>query len=667
MDWMNVAAIILGALLGLFSNQIYNTIGNKLKNVAAVLAKESPWIKQLLLRTFLIFAGALYVFSYFLSIILRKLTRSIKGVIISFLILIFVYSMLWYLAGLKTDSNPGIIDWLYRMAGYTSPDDHLSLGLFSMGTTVLTFQLTATLTLFYFIFREQRTASISSVHVNSNSIIVFIVVAIVTIFMGTHLSSMIGRDVSVTEASGIKVSLSFSSLHAGRILAWGLLLVCAFILGIRAVLRLIQNLKIKKMLDDLILYISKQLSILRFTPLPQHRKKIYANLVTSVESLQQLMSMAVDKGMEESYISNRKKWGTLLSNLLCSPRLKDLDNTVISEFLLKRDGKKYDDLFRFILKSQTAIIMVLIKNHKIEEANNSVDLFFELKPSENELHIGYFNALQELALLMYANDVIGLEPIFKGLESIAIADEETVRNGIYIIYKSLINKAVAKNDVKMLSSIVYSMTKTLDQTEEAELKPDPSYKFLQLKSNISLIEEDLDTYTYCVIFIVLQAALKSVELAHYSCTGFLVKFIVTAFKCQYLNEAYSVFTENGGANNPYLGQRENFSKINVSFNFNEKTLGYCQKKLTILLYGQQQYVVERRIDFGEVPKSYLDICHLNCNYIDYLFDKIEASKSKYGLLFLEEKKQHKEITYFEELKNEIRLHIGVQDELEMVT
>lgn len=640
MTWIHILSIIAGVLYGIFSSHLKRYFLRMIEKITQWLTKLFPPLKRYFLWSVIFFAEVAFVLTFVRTQIARLLTRSLFGIITASIILVIIYSFIWYYTGFINDPTQDFLTSLYEFMGYTEPDEYISIGIFNIGTKVLMFQLTATLTLFYFIYREQRSASISSIRINSNTIVVFIIFTVITMFLGVHLGSSINRDILQSSRINEKfvADLAISSDQVGRIITWGILFLSSVLIGIRTVIHLVLNLSIRNMLSDIIHYIRSELFILRFIHLSSQRKYIYSNLFSSVESLQQLMSMGIDKGMDEAYASCRKEWDKLLADLLQSPRFNSLDNTVISEYLLNQDEDKFEALYNLILKNQTALIMVLVKNHKIEEALNGIKLFLSLNPSQVKLRFGYLNALQELAMLMYSNDSIGLEPIFEGLEKLAIEDGGD-HNGINIIYKCLINKAIIKNDVKMLSSISYSMSKASGFYENNNLKIDSNIRLLQMKNNISigLKESSKDTLMHCIIYIFLQATLKSIELSHYACTGFLIKFLVTSFKSHLLNESFFAFTKNEGENNPYLKQREVFSKINVSFNFNQKTSDYCHKKLTILLYAQQKYVVDRKIDFGEVPKSFIDISHVNCNYVDYLFEKIDAAKSKYGLLFLDDK------------------------------
>ncbi|GAA4828181.1 hypothetical protein GCM10023310_01140 [Paenibacillus vulneris] len=634
------------------------------KRIAGMVTKYIPFLNRIFLASLVLSVQVIFIVTFIRLTITKVLTRSFVGAVSFSLVLAMLYYLFWNITGQIHDTGQQVLKDIYQLADFPQVNDYITLGLLSSGTKVLSFQLTATLTLFYFIYREQRSASISNILSKSSSLFWFIVLTFFTIPYGVHVSKVINQNItelfSNASTLGIKasVTLQYSSENIGRFLFWAFLFFVSLLTGIRMIIQLIKNLNVRNMIGDTIPHIQNQIFYLRFAVINKHRRQIFENLYSSVESLHQLLFMIVEKNMDEAYRSSYKKWVALLADLMMSPRLIDMDSRVIIEYLLEKNEDETEKLYTSILKNTVSLIMVLIKNHKIEEAQEAIELLFELNPSEVKLRFIFLNVIQELSLLMYSNDSIGLKPILDGLENLASDDGGVDQNGINLIYKCLLNKATEKNDVKMLSSISYSMFKCVDHFDKTKLNLDPGLKLLQIKSRITVgpKNDKTDQFMKCVIFILLQAILKSIELSHYSCTGFLIKFMVTSFRSSLVNQTYSVFIKNGGVNNPYLKQREKFAKMNFSFNFNSKTLEYCLKKMSILLLGQQLYVVKKSINFGEIPQNYINADHVKCDYIDYLFNKIVSDKSKYGLLYLEEDKTKSENegpSFIEMLKNHI--------------
>jgi hypothetical protein len=146
----------------------------------------------------------------------------------------------------------------------------------------------------------------------------------------------------------------------------------------------------------------------------------------------------------------------------------------------------------------------------------------------------------------------------------------------------------------------------------------------------------------CILYMLIQTLVKSVEISHYSCTGFLTKFIVSNFNGGFIKEVYSASVDNlvrdRNHENPYLKDNR-ISTISVSFNFNNSSLRYCFEKMSILLYSQQRFVqhYDIAIDRNIQIKPYINISKLQ-NNINYLYKKILKVGDKYGLLMVSDSK-----------------------------
>ncbi|OME19949.1 hypothetical protein [Paenibacillus odorifer] len=641
MNWGDIAALSIALLLGLY----WSTIKKFLKFLYSFISPHLNKIYPRIRFTFIwiivyLIAGPTMTLIHLLERLYVFLTTTLRGILLALVILVWLYVYLWSAFGeLKGTTLDGWIHF-YSSIGLKGADDSLTVQLIEKARGVLFYQLTAVITLFYFIFREQRSASISMTRGRGNTLIGFLILAGATIMLASQLTTQInqGINIGLSDDPPRSLSLIFSSDNLGRIILLILIYITSLFVGFKVIIGLTKNLSIRYMLKDTLLKIDNDLLALNFVLFRSPRKKVYSKLIQSVESLQQLMAMAVDKGMDEAFRSIQEQWQRTLTNLMLSPRFRNLDNTVNCEYLHRRDGKEFANLFEIILKNQISLIMILIKNHKIEEAQKGIELFFNIKPIEIiELRYTFLNSVHELAMLLYSNDNIGLEPIYKALEEISKADKGDDQNGINIIYRGIIQKAIQKNDVQTLSNAAYSLLSSTNgfwkPIRKGQNKVENQiFQFIRDRFNQS--EKEKQEYVLCAIYITLQSALKSIELSHYASTGFLMKYVVTAYESKLLKKAFKEFVKNAGENNPYLNQRENYSKIYNSFNFNKDTIEYCMKKLTVLLYGQQKYVINKKINFGEIPKELIDTSHFPCDYRKYIFEKIDSAKGKYGLLFL---------------------------------
>jgi hypothetical protein len=289
------------------------------------------------------------------------------------------------------------------------------------------------------------------------------------------------------------------------------------------------------------------------------------------------------------------------------------------------------------VKNHISLIITLCKKHKVQEANTALDaLFQDLYPKQNnkELYNAYYERIYEMCIYFYDDETLGIRSILKKLENLSVEVPYEPKLQIILLYKKMIVRVIKENDVKLLSDLCYSaaIIGTNKNSTNNNQNVNMMLRSINELMDSSAVEEE--NIKKAKIFVFLQAALKSVELSYYSCTGFIVKFLVTTFKSESLKEVFTQFYNEPFENT--LIDHVDGTVVDSSFNFNIATLKYCQLKLGILLYGQQVYVKEHNIGLGEIPseQGIINELLLSCTYPDYVFGKIEKAESKYGLLFL---------------------------------
>ncbi|WP_400162944.1 hypothetical protein ACAF76_008530 [Brevibacillus sp. TJ4] len=516
-----------------------------------------------------------------------------------------------------------------------SPDDQLVLKIITNITNVIGISLPISITLYVFAFREQKASSVSGIYSRNLSLIIFVLISVIMIPYGKFLVHSMVPDV----ADG---QFNSTYLHSGRITTWLILAAIAVVFGARMLKETIRSVNIRWLLHDINMEINDSIFKMLFAWTKKQRVTLYPTCHMYIESLYQLFTIASEKNMNEVYDDNYKKWTGILAKLFQSPRLDFVDSTTRYEYLLSKEKSGFQSLYKSILRNHISLILSLSKNNKVEEAHNAIKTFFELVPRSEELYSIYLTSLHELSVLLADDNVIGIHPILNEIEQ--ISSNSDFKNGLVFIYKALLIRAVQKNDVKAISSFAYSLSKCIEKEEFSLTKESVDQAIDKLKNSLGQkITSNNFTQTSSIvrnstlenagIFVLLQAALKSIELAHYSSTGFLIKFMVTNYDPNIFNFTFKRFCKHKGANNPFISQRQEYSKINVSFNFNDKTLEYCTKKLVILVYGQQMYVKEKNIDFGYVPNTFIEESLASCSYLDHLLDNIKKVGDKYGFNF----------------------------------
>ncbi|MBG9788868.1 hypothetical protein [Brevibacillus laterosporus] len=593
---------------------------------------------------------------FIMSSISRFLLRSpFWGIVTVALVYLTVY---W--SSLSINLPIEIFVLILHIFGFNKPDDLVTIKLISIVTNTIGVLLPISLTLYVFSYREQKAASSSGILSRDLSLICFIILATLTIPFGKQISYVMNTVVSAQEV----ITLSETNNYSGRIFIWGLLALKSLYFGIKMIKKTIRNVNLRWLLQDLIEETELMFVKLLFAVTKQQRLALYPILYMYIESNYQLLSIAVEKNMDQVYETNYKKWAKLLAKLQQEPRLMHVDSTVRYEYLLNKD-EEYKQFYSTVLRNHIALISTLLKNHKIEGAKDAIKTFFEISPGSNILHTKFLTSLDELAIMMSKDDQIGIQPILEGLEE--ISRNPSIKYGLIMVYKALLVKGIDKNDVKLLSSVSYSLSKSIvtketiiskNDIEESARKYFSDYKVPNKSVSKQQENNDVGKDFICAgIFILLKATLKSIELAHYQSTGFLTKFLVTSFESEFFNYTFKEFIECKASNTSFLEPRKEYSSINTSFHFNEKTLRYCLEKMTIILYGQQKFVMEQKINFGCVPKLPIYTDHIKCDYLDYLIEKVSKAGDKYALSFLEEKK------FMEELKQHFQVPKDLSEEL----
>lgn len=255
-------------------------------------------------------------------------------------------------------------------------------------------------------------------------------------------------------------------------------------------------------------------------------------------------------------------------------------------------------------------------NLKPDLKNKALDTRFNM--SINELILNYqLGDMQKLRMLLEALQTLG-------------------RGKIERIYESLICICIENKNLKAICNIVYPVTGRVKVVENFE-EETPSTRMIQA-IQFGIIQKD--------IHLIMKAIVKSIELAHHECTGFLVKFLITRYKTYYINQAINSFRRVNAMLDLDFTEDEQESvtetdRNSVGFKFNPDTLDYCIYKMFILIYAQQKYIARNNIEIVEKNDLFdvtLPQILEKCKHVDYILDKIKNRESSYGLLFIKNQK-----------------------------
>lgn len=661
--------LILGLLTGIINLKwsiiepaLINYL-NRRGKIGIKLARMFLTVKRWYLLVTIFFSSLKITISSYVSLWLRNVLE--KPAIRIFLWVLLYYSLFWLIPPLPPKLSLILVDFFYSNINFLKINDKSTFDIIKFFNTVLQVLLPLSLTFYTFTYREQKTVSESATSNNLNKIpiILFIETAIFTIIYGMHLGYIINNSVINSKVwTGYNYvvlnnnrDLLMTAYESGKIIVWSLLYLTSIYLGFITVINLLRNINIKWLLNTTIKQTQKNFKRLPLSlPFPifnKLRSKIYDNLILYIECIYQMLMLAVEKNMDHIYYHYYPKWINTLLHFLDELVFLNNDKTVSYLEPIKKDPEKFTSMYRSILKNHINLITVLCKKHKIEEVHECIKTLFKLNPREKEINLVFLQTLYELCVFLSENKSIGLRPLLREFEILSKEFENTERKGIVLIYEELLIKAVKSNDVKLLSSICYSLLRVAEDLETTNKNVGYMFRSLEKKKNGIKQFSEIKS---AAIYLLLQVTLKSIELSYYSCTGFLIKFLVTNFKSDIFNRIFITFARNDVDQNPFIKPIQRFSNYNGWF-FNEKTLQYCLKKMTILLYGQQKYAIQSKLNFGFVPTNLLEIRVAKCSYLDYIFLKLKKADSKYGLLFLEDP------DFMSELKEKIYLHLRMKE------
>ncbi|MFE4710846.1 hypothetical protein ACFRAM_08210 [Paenibacillus sp. NPDC056722] len=543
--------------------------------------------------------------------------------IFSPIILIFIYFLLWKISSLI---QIPLFQYVHELYTYADLIDHYSTDIAILGVTtkILIVALPLSLTFFYFSYKEQKALAISSASFWNISTRSFGMLALVSIVLGVHLKVTMNTTLAKDPAILIQ---DMDNLFSLRVLIWLLCFFGTIIFGISAIKVHIANLNYSSQFNFALKKVNKSAKALANTYFDFQRKKAFDNIYSNVDALYQVLFLAIEKNTVSFLKNAMRNWGDALFSLSYDSDFAQ--KNIIGPSKINGDDY-YRDMYRSILKNHVTLINKLFTAHKFEDAYESLDIFVKLESKEQE----YYTALHELSLLLYKQDNLNvILQILNRITNIYKNKEMTV-DEVNIIYKQLLILTIEKNDIKSLSSLIYSLLKNYKQPNSVK----GISKIIPLPILTSNIQDS--NLNECIVYLVLQSLLKSIELSHYSCTGLLIKFLITNFNGEIIKKTYGIAITNlikkKKGENPYLAKSK-ISNIHVSFNFNITTLRYCYEKMSILIYCEQKFVKERKIRISNNINSQPPIDIFGLNYdLGYLFDKLNNVGMKYGLLYFDD-------------------------------
>ncbi|HDR3313301.1 MULTISPECIES: hypothetical protein [Bacillus] len=577
--------------------------------------------------------------------------------------------------------------------GYAEIDNAVFTSLDSV-TQLFKISLPATLTFYYFIYKEQK--SISSNLAKGFPLWRYLSTTIIALILGSYILF------NKSYYSGN----FFSGDYFFPIVIWSVLMVLSFLFFVRLIHKLLESLDIRLLFRHKRRKFKGEIRELYYTNV--NSKDNYEQLNTYLESIFQSFEYTLDKGLDKLFEHELQRWGAILSLIMDeAPRQKQHFTTTANRLFQKSDKsrKGFEEFYSLLLNKQGDLLFKLVAKNRLVKINDALEALKSLEPNKVKgLYPRFITSLDEMILKSYKQKSLPIGRILDLLNSTMLSylsegdkkhlEEERDFNiaktvAVIYIYKSILKEAVEADSVKDITSITYSLCGIFKEitadSQESEVKHEPESNGVAEGVNnnvLTAMQEHMNkaksksNYSEhghikkIVLFILFQMALKAVELNHYKLVGQLVKRITTDFDALAIRNTFEEFRSSEGQMKKasFLQEEElkeafspdssMISQMYTDILFNKQSLDYCMQKLAILIYAQQYYICIKHLTFTEYyktchqPLSSINLAFLDKEYLDYTLGKIKQVGKGYGLLFVDEK------NFEEQMKIEIEKDIG---------
>jgi hypothetical protein len=558
---------------------------------------------------------------------------------------------------------------------YKSIDEAMFTSLDSV-TQFLKLSLPATLTFYYFIYKEQK--SISSNLAKGLPLWRYLSTTIFTLLLGNYI--LFNKNYYREEF--------FSGQYFFPIFSWLVLMILSFGFFIRLIHILLVSLDIRLLFRHKRRNFKRKIKELYYTNI--NLKGNYEQLNTYLESIFQSFEYTLDKGLDQLFEQELKRWGAMLSLIMDeAPRKKQRFVVTANKLFGKsiKSQKRFEEFYSLLLNKQGDLLFKLVAKNRLMKISDALEALKSLEPNKVKgLYPSFITSLDEIVLRAYKQKSLPIGYLLTLLNNTMLSyqfdssEEKHEEHDFHIaktvaviyIYKSLLKEAVETDNVKDITSITYSLCEIFKETTIKGQKSEQKEPDVEKDNNTSIdliaaMQERMNEakskvsdfrhghIKKVVLFVLLQMSLKSVELGHYKVVGQLVKRITTDFDAVTIRNIFEDFRISEGKMKraSFLKEQElkeafnpetsMISHMYTDILFNKQSLDYCMQKLAILIYGQQSYIRTKHLTFTEYyktcqePLSEINLSFLEMDYLDYTLGKIKQVGKGYGLLFVDEK------------------------------
>ncbi|MCM3412671.1 hypothetical protein [Metabacillus litoralis] len=583
---------------------------------------------------------------YHQSKIKRKFSENIhQALCVFYLLFIGLYFCVPPVTEPATDSIKDFFNNTFITFGFSGFSDVTIKYIITTTTNLLVTVLTILSAVYVFTHREQKAISPSLYNeTKKNGLVIFVVIVLVfTMITGHTLASNIESFLQQDNYH------TFHPLHASKVLIykigiWVVGIALTLLLVIELIRYLFISMNTDKMLKSSIDLVSDYVDLLtmfyrseRFNSLLTERYKFIHH---SVESIFQYLKFLGDNNMNKDFDENIDLFSEVIDKLKKPHSSLSIEN--VSSYLLEKDKELFLGIYNSLLRNTLSLLLHLYKNNHFNKGKKLTDLYFSLYlDGENSLKQHFALSLNEFLDSLDTSNERQVKNFLSGLRK--LPEESTL-----IIYKNLMQKLIIKGNIGLLTTVVYDFKEHLIKeniNEQPKEKSNPIFEAIAAQNQIKM--------KINAIIILLQLLVKSIEISQYGTAGFLVKYMITNFKGKDINGAYQKLKQNPTSFTSILETTDDNVNIDEEneislVGLNKETIDYCCKKMQILLYGQQQFVLKEKLWFISDNDNFKEPIDIeaefkNCPYTNYVLKKVQSASTKYGLLFFNDKELLKNI------------------------
>ncbi|WLR55949.1 hypothetical protein LC048_02815 [Mesobacillus subterraneus] len=580
---------------------------------------------------------------YFKSELKQRISDNIHLTLFAiYLLFIFIYFLMPPFTKPAPEWTFNVVKSIFAPSGFAGFGDVTIKYIISTTTNLLVTLLSILSAMYVFTHREQKSISPSLYNeTKKNGLMVMAIIILVFTMITGH--TLISNIESIMQQEDYA---NFHPLHGTKVLVfkfaiWAFGIGIAIIFVIELIKYLFSSMNTDKMLRSSIRQVSEYIDVLtsfyrtkRFDVLLNER---YKSMHHNIESIFQYLKFIADNNMNKDFDGNIESFSRVIDKLKEPNNIFGIDN--VSSYLLKRDKEQFLGIYNSLLRNTLSLTLHTYKNNHFNKGKKLTDLYFSMfLAGEGSLKQHFTLSLNEFLDSLDTSNERQFNHFLGGLRNLPV--ESTL-----IIYKNLFQKLIIKGNLGLLTTVVYDFKEhIIDGDEQAKPPLNPMYRAITAQNKINMKNNAL--------IILLQSLVKAIEISQYGTAGFLVKYMITNFNGEDINEAYKNLRQNPSVFTSILESTEE-SSVKKEENeiglvgLNKETFDYCCKKMRILLYGQQQYAIKERLWFThEMEKSNnIDIQaeFKGCSYSNYVIKKVKSASSKYGMLFFDDKEIMKNI------------------------